>query len=538
MIPIFLLLLKPRPTDSHSDYPDCSDLSTYRIYGGNTSHKGLSNRQGFDNSDMSECDISGQESGDNCGDCDFRSIKADEWYRFMPPLEKIVEVGSSEIADKCPEVGQCNGKNQIILSKSDTLTRHQGSWFYRIVWSKGGECRTLGLDKEHDLVEKNDCSGFYLYRFPQLFSRRSCGGGASGDPWEPTSICMDDSRSLSPFWVYLMVTVSCALLILIITFIVFSLYRHRQFILAKRRRSTHMYHQAAEGNRQSTHSYADLVTMGFQVSMPPPIHGAIPRDIMATVHDDVVDHSAVVIQNDLTVDPERNAGFVGADPLERVSIDGSFDSRLIQDAETTTNHSPRTEAINVTSNRIHPSASTEYLTPDELKESPRTLRLHSYMNAPKHDEAVPQINVHQDYMIPDELVVRPTTPLPLISTQISSTSSNFALNSLFSDSPSVTSPSGLVTSPGSQLRIQPTVELSEGETCCIDSCTECPSAGTHGVIRTPEQTCKQTDKIAQFDHPDPLSVSWSRTPGWRANSRNCKCRCSSRQSGYFRIQSV
>ena len=227
LVAVFLFLLKPLTTLTNSDYPDCSDLSSHIIYGGNTSHKGLSNRQGFNNSDnMSECDLSGTEGpGYDCGDCDFQRIKPGEWYRFMLPHKNIAEFASSEIADKCPEVGQCNGRNQIILSKSDNFTRVKGSWFYRIVWSKKGQCRTMGEseDKDYNLAEKRDCSGFYLYRFPKLFAH-SCGSGRTGDPWRPTSICMDDSEKLSPIWTHLIVAVSCALLLLIIALVAFFLY--------------------------------------------------------------------------------------------------------------------------------------------------------------------------------------------------------------------------------------------------------------------------------------------------------------------------
>ena len=533
-----LLILNFHPLSAHSDYPLCSDTSTYHFYNGNTSYKGLSNTQGYhDNNDSSLCDL----SAENCGDCDFVKLKPLEWYRFLEPFTKVVEV--TEVAEECPERGHCNGRRQLVLKKSKIDTRHKGSWYFRVVMSNGGKCHLLGQDIESDLVEKNDCDDFFLYRFPKLFAKHSCGG--DGSTWNPTSMCLDDSKPLSPFWVYIMVTISVALLILITTFAVYSVYNHH---VQKRRRSVHMYHQATEANRQSTHSYADLATIGFQVTMPPPSNRPDSSDTAPIVpSENQVDggeaEGAVVFLNGLVSDSHENAT-VDSDPLGRVSAAGSTDSALLQDSESN-NQLP----LPVTDNP-----------PSYLVPSLHRTKLHSYINTPHHNSRIAPSS-SPSYMTPDELRSgnSQNVALHFVNPQTSavSSSSNYsnldpiAFAALFShsESPSViSSPSDRSSTPEASLEREqcsrlgvadPGDSLDRGESCCLDSCTDCPEAETQRDSKNEDPlTKKMTDNLSDSD-VDPLSVTFNKSIRVVNFRKCCNCRCSERQTDrFFRIQSV
>ena len=302
-----------------------------------------------------------------------------------------------------------------------------------------------------------------------------------------------------------------------------------------------MYHQAAEANRQSTHSYADLVTMGFQVSVPAPTHSPILPDTGRTsASENGNDDGSTVLQNDSVVVQDPTTDSIVDDPVERVSMDGLLEYGLVPVAPS-------------------PRSNTDYMIPDELTDSRRNLALHNYLNVAR--PVVPQISVDrstQGYMIPDELMSRsPHTSTSLAtpalissaSSDISSALDPIAFRALFAHSMSslVSSPSDTdrsvtpdflaQTSSDSRLRVPSPADLVEGETCCIESCTECPES--QGDSESRSNNPKLGDKPPRLE-ADPLAVSWNKSSGWRGNSRKCcNCRCSDRQADrYFRIQSV
>lgn len=540
---VLLLILNFRSLSAHSDYPNCDDTSTYRFYNGNTSYKGLSNTQGYQgDKESSLCDLSAASLNESCGDCDFVKLEPLQWYRFMAPLTKVVEV--TDLKEECPELGHCNGQRQIILSESDIDTRHKGSWYFRVVVSNGGKCHRLGQDVESDLVEKNDCDEFFLYRFPNLIAKHSCGD--EGSSWNPASVCLDDSKKLSPFWVYVMVTISVALLILISTFAVYSVYYHH---MQKRRRSLHMYHQAAEANRQSNHSYADLATIGFQVTMPPPSNRPETSDTVPIVPSenqaDGGDEGAVVFQNSLVSDTHQNANRQ-TDPLERASAADLMEPGSVVDSE----------SIN------QPSLSNTDNPPTHIVPSLHRTQLHSYINTPKQNCRIMPAS-SPSYMTPDELKTGSSQngTVRFVNPQNSAVSSSsdfsnldpIAFAALFShsESPSViSSPSDQSSTPEASLEREaeqcsrlgvpsPGEFLDRRESCCLDSCTDCPEAETHRGSRNEGGFPSNVEDNSSGSDVDPLSVAWIKPARVVDFRKCCNCRCSERQTDrFFRIQSV